>query len=146
MRRVILLAIMAAAPALADQNDDRLAVMRAILALNYVPPPQSIFTPDASVDPRLDQLWKGRPIRTRVIAPRPGERPTVQISHEPWGEATIGLPHVRFEITNPRIVTDAVDFITADLAVVDAASVYHSNSGREEVRLLLIVSRRGGEW
>src|SRR5689334_14692803 len=144
MRCVLLLAILAAAPALADEAEDRLAVMRTILALNEIPPQQSIFTPDASVDSAFHRLWSGRPAATRMIDPPPGgrfERPTVRISHEPWGEATIGLPAVRFEVTNPRVVTDAVHFITSDVAVVDAASVYESKAGQERVRLLLVLSR-----
>jgi hypothetical protein len=56
------------------------------------------------------------------------------------------LPPVRFEVTNPRIVTDDVRLVTDEVAIADAASVYETASGRERKKLLLVLRKSGDEW
>lgn len=149
MRRLILAALLAAIPALADEAGEKLAVMRTILELNELPVRQSIFTADASIDPEFNRLWNGRPIRSREIdrlEDRAAARPTIQISHEPWGEAIIVLPWVRFEVVNPRIVAEAVRFATGDVAMVDGASIYDGANGRERRQLFLVLRKSGADW
>jgi hypothetical protein len=145
MRALVYLPILLCAAAPAADTDNRMAVMRTILALNEVPPRQSLFTADASIAPEFDRLWVGKRLSYGRIAPE-GARPTVTISHEPWGEAMINFPSVRAEVTNPRVVTDEVRFVLDDVAIVDGAFVYDSETGRQRTRLFFVLRKSHDEW
>jgi hypothetical protein len=144
MRALIFLLLCAAAPA-AD-TDSRMAVMRIILALNEVPPRQSLFTADASIAPEFDRLWEGKRLSYARVAPPEGARPTIEISHEPWGEATIGFPRLRMEVTNPRVVSDEIRFVLDDVAMVDGVFVYESETGSQRTRLFFVLRRDHDAW
>ena len=86
---------------LGHEAADRTAVARTVAALNEFPQRTELFTADADVDVGsvLDQLWKGKRLvyrmqsgTTEAASPSLSDYPTVTISHEPWGEATINFP------------------------------------------------------
>jgi hypothetical protein len=115
----------------AEEASDREAVARVIARVNEVPLPASIFTADSDAAPALERLRK------------PPDHPTVIISHEPWGEATIQFPGR--ELRNPRIITRAVRFLTPDVALADAACVY-DDAAPHTRPLLFVMKREGGSW
>ncbi len=98
---------------LADESADRLAIDRAIGGLNEIPRRMELFAAGAETS-ELERLRKITPISTvRTLRQSSDlgsvriDRPTVTISHEPWGEATINFPELAplpMEILNPRIV------------------------------------------
>jgi len=146
MRALVYLPLLLSFAASAADTDSRMAVMRTILALNAVPPRQSLFTANASIAPEFDRLWDGKRLSYGRVEIPEGARPTIQISHEPWGEATIYFPSPRTEVVNPRVVTDEVRFVLDDLAIVDAAFVYDSETGRQRTRLFFVLRKDHDEW
>jgi hypothetical protein len=102
----------------ADEAADRAAIVRVIAALNAVPRRGDLFTPD--VDGRAAL-----------------ERPTVVISHEPWGEATINLPGTG---VGRAIASRQIRFVTPDVAVVDGEFVADGTA------LFFVMKRDAGEW
>jgi hypothetical protein len=102
-------------------------------ALNQIPPPVGLFTADSDAPLVLARLWN-RP-------PTYGNRPTVVISHDPWGEASIVLPPIIL-ILNHRIAARAVRLITADVAIVDAACI----DMPEAIPLLFVMKKEADDW
>ncbi len=136
--------------AFADEAADRASIARVVSQLNRDPEPEGLFTTnaDASV---LGTLRSAGPVRVRVLStPAYPNVLTVTISHEPWGEASIGPGAPAVEVLNPRIASGAIRFVTPDVALVDAtfsysSSTYSSSAGGPEVTPLLIVVKREGE-
>jgi hypothetical protein len=135
----------------ADESTDRVAIGRIIAALNETPPQPDLFTADSDSSSQLERLWKGKRLsfrpRTLPTAPEPsspGDRTSVTISHEPWGEATIKVPPM--ELINPRIVSRVIRFITNDVALVEGGCIYEVADGTRTTPLLLIMKREGDIW
>ena len=141
--------------AAADEAADRVVIQRTIAALNEFPPRAALFTPDASSELGRLPTVQGRvyripgPSRDPAAMPRV-DRPTVTISHEPWGEAAIGLPGMEslpaLEILNPRIVSGAIRFITPHVAVVDGDWTYKDGAVTETTPLLFVMKKEGDGW
>ena len=73
----------------ADEVAERTAIAHVIAALNEFPQHTTdSFTADADGTEIVEQLWKGKRLASRMRS-SPSHHPTVVISHEPWGEATI---------------------------------------------------------
>jgi hypothetical protein len=146
MRALFVLPLLLAAAAFADETADRAAIDRAVAALNRIPSPQSIYTADASISPDLDRLWEGKRPSYRVLNGTMA-RPTVTISHEPWGEASIGFPGIRtVDLTNPRILGGPIRFVMPDVATVDAESVYEAEGKLQRRPLFIVVKKEGADW
>ena len=90
VKAILCLPLFFVACASADEAADRVAIGRAIATLNELPRPTALFTEDANASTELEWLPKVNPLAFRMAAFR--NRPTVTISHEPWGEATINFP------------------------------------------------------
>lgn len=146
MRALAVLPILLAVSARADELTDRMAIRRTIHALNGSPPRNGLFTQDASISPEFERLRGARRISYRLLDPAGGARPTVTISHEPWGEATIGWSPIRVELTPSRIVAGEIRFVTSDVATADGASLYEGEAARERTRLFFVLRREGEEW
>jgi hypothetical protein len=99
----------------ADELADRAAISGVILSLNLLPRSAALFT------------GEGFSEFERLRIPEA----TVTISHEPWGEATIGR-------VGPRISSGAIRLITEDVALADADA--------QTTPLLLVMKREGGRW
>src|ERR1039458_6776399 len=98
-----------------------------------------------------------RSTRWRSEWPAFRNRPTVTISHEPWGEATINFPWTDYlikalrartlEILNPRIGSRTIRFLTPDVALVDGAWTYKDDGATTRTTLLLFVMKKErGNW
>ena len=91
--------------------------------------------------------------RTLRQASDPGtvriDQPTVTISHEPWGEATINFPEMTsfpVEILNPRIVRRTIRFITPDVALAEGTWTYEGNGSALQKPLLFVMKKEGATW
>jgi hypothetical protein len=158
MKALFCLTLLFAAGAWADESADRAAINRAIAQLNQFPVPSALFTADSDAPAELQKLWEvRRPVyRIRLwpldAAPSPAaDHPTVTISHEPWGEASISFPGVRalppMEMTNPRIVSRSVRFVTPDVALADGARVYDAGDNSPQTTpLVFVMKKEGDEW
>jgi hypothetical protein len=86
----------------------------------------------------LNRLRKGKRFSYKMLG-----RPTVVISHEPWGEATIDYGGGG-EIVNPRILSRTIRFVTPDVALVDGAFTREVDSTESEMTPLLFVMKKDG--
>ena len=129
----------------ADEAADRLAIARVIAALNQVPPRTELFTPDTDAPAVLERLRQGKRVAYRPI--QSSGHPTVTVSHEPWGEATIDLRGPGVEIVDPKIVSRAIRFITPEVALADGASTYREDGiDVETTPLLFVMKKEGDRW
>jgi len=117
-----------AACAFADAAADRIAIGQTTAGLNEQPRPAALFTADSDAPAELARLLKA-----------PADPPTVTISHEPFGEATINFPAV----TPPRFSVRAIRFVTPDVALADGGGAY---SDTQTVPVLFIMKREDGVW
>jgi hypothetical protein len=98
-----------------DGLADQAAISQVIQTLNLLPPSAALFTPDG-----LSEFE-----RLRI------PDATVTISHEPWGEATIGRLGL-------RISSGAIRLITEDVALADVDA--------RSTPLLLVMKKEAGKW
>jgi hypothetical protein len=148
MKVLLCLPLAFAAAAWADEAADRASIERVIAAVNEVPAPEAVFTADSDAAAALERIWKGKSLRYR-FGPRHGSSsgtPTVTISHEPWGEATIGNPLPPTEIMNPRILSRSIRFLTPGVALADATCVYWTTAGAQTTPLLFVLKKVAGNW
>lgn len=110
MKAVLCLPLFLASFAWADEPADRTAIGRAIAVLNEFPRRIEAVAESPSAARELMAL-----LMSTASSQSPA-RPSVTISHEPWGEATINFPAI--DLPN-QTVSRAVRFITPDVALVD---------------------------
>jgi len=158
VKAILYLPLFFAAYASADEAADRMAIGRAIAAVNEVPQRPALFTEDADASSELERLWKVKPLRFRILGPSGDpassprvDRPTVTISHEPWGEATINFPGMEslpaLEILNPRIASRTIRFITPGVALADGACTYEDGGATTQTTpLLFVMKKEGDNW
>ncbi len=142
----------------ADEAADRTAIARTVAALNEFPQRTELFTVDADARSVLDQLWKGKRLvyrmqsrTTDAASPSSSDHPTVTISHDPWGEATINFPDMdgmpRLVMLNPRIVGGNVRFITLDVALADGSFEYEDGSVTAQTTpISFVMKKQGVHW
>ncbi len=134
---------------LADESADRAAIGRVIAGLNELPRRAALFTEDSDALTELGRLPKVAPVEYRVRRPGGADRPTVTISHEPWGEAAIDFPGMptSVESVNPRIVSNAIRVLTPDVALADGAWTYKARDGTTQtIPLLFVMKKEGDDW
>jgi hypothetical protein len=107
-----------------DDEADTAAIHRTIAELNGF---AAHFTADANVAVELGHLprvsFSGDSVYSKIWP----AQPTVSISKEPWGEATVNFPGMLtfpdfasvFAIPIPKITSGAIRFITPDVALVE---------------------------
>lgn len=140
MRIVICLSVLLGANALADPSANVAAIHATLASLNRVPVDPALFTGDSGAREEFERLLKGRRIRFRPT----GSRPTVTISHEPWGEASLGFP---LELRNPRFVSGAIQFVTSEVALAGGSCVYRADEGNTvRTPLLFVLRKEGDTW
>ncbi|MGA3189576.1 MAG: hypothetical protein ABSF22_20920 [Bryobacteraceae bacterium] len=130
MRSIIFAVVLFAGAAGAEEFADRAAIEKTISALNVWPVRADIFTADFDGRQELARLAQN----PQVVAA--DAKPSVEISKEPWGEATISLPGMILRIS-PAIVTKKIRFLSADVAMVDAVG---------KGPLLFVLKREGTDW
>jgi len=123
MRKLLWLPLLLAGAASGEQTADRAQIASVIAALNQTPEAVRLFAADFDSAKVLDDLRAAKP--------------TVAISHEPWGEATWSLEPVR-----PKFTSGQVRFLTPDIALVDGAS---DHDGKESP-LLFVMKKEGDSW
>jgi hypothetical protein len=162
MRAVFCLPFFLAVCAPADEAVDRAVISRIINRLNQLPISAALFTQDADGSSELVRLRKGKRLEYRILNPpgAPGalhqaDRPTVTISHEPWGEATINWPGMEsmmksnrpVELLNPSIQSQAIRFVTPDVALADGSWIYKDEGASiQNIPLLFVMKNEGGNW
>ena len=129
MKRLLWLPLIFAASLWADEAADRAEIGRTVSALNVVPPRAGLFTADSEAPAVLATLGGGGGL-------------TVTISHEPWGEATIGP--ASGPASNPIISIAKIRFITPDVALVDAAATHAG--GKDATPLVFVLKKEGDSW
>lgn len=140
----------------ADEAADRTAIGRVIVALNEMTVSSGarngssvhpeLFTADSEGPAVIEQLRKGKRLKFQLRQPAPSasDHATVTISHDPWREVVVNLP-MTMEITNPRIESRTIRFITPDVALADAISIYEGGTV-EMTRLLFVMKKVGDGW
>ena len=114
----------------ADEVAERAAIEKTIAALSVWPVRANLFTADFDGRAELARLTQS----SQIV---PGDaKPSVEISKEPWGEATISLPGTIVG-RSPAIVTRKVRLLSADVAMVDAVA---------KGPVLIVLKREGTEW
>ena len=155
MKGISYLTLFFAAYASADEAADRVAIGHVIAKLNVLPQRAALFTDDADGASELEGLRKDKRISSFRISTPPADRPTVTISHEPWGEATINLPGMAsimmsnstVEVLNPRIESINIRFIAPDVALADAVWTYKEDASTTQSKpLLFVMKREGADW
>ena len=159
VKALLWLPLLFGACAWADEAADRAAIGRAIGALNEFPQRADLFTADADGRSVLEQLSKGERLvyqmRPRAGDPVPSsssDHPTVTISHEPWGEATINFPGIgpltaSVEMLNPHMVSSAIRFITPDVALADGVCTHKDDSTTTQTTpVLFVMKKEGDDW
>lgn len=145
LARVLPILLFGSVFARGDEAVERAAIGKAISALNERTWRSATITSDPMALAEFNKLLEGRKVEYHI---RPGVgRPTVAINHDrPWGEAEIHLPGNSIELKNPRVVSGFVNFISEDVAVVDASLVERSGDTRRSTPLVFVVRKAGGDW
>jgi hypothetical protein len=155
VKTICCLALLLVPCALADESADRLAIDRTIAGLNELPRRVELFAADAEIS-ELERLRKLAPVPTFRTLRQPSDpgtgridQPTVTISHEPWGEATINFPGttpLQVEILNPRIVRRTIRFISPDVALAEGTWTYEGKGSALQKPLLFVMKKEGAAW
>jgi len=137
MKAILCLPLLFAAFAYADEVADRAAIARAIDALNEIPSRIADVTESPAAARETMAVLMAAP------PPRDSARPSVTISHEPWGEATLNFPAV--EPVGYRVVAGAMRFLTPDVALVDAYTT-RTDATFLHRPILFVMKKVGNDW
>jgi hypothetical protein len=148
IKTILFLAFLFVVCASADEVGDRFAIGQAIVSLNHVSQPSAIFADQGDGSAQFEQLRKSTPARAFRIIQLPGtsvsdpaDPPTVTISREPLGEATIHLPS---QFPDPK---RGIVFISADVALAEGACTFEDDGGTTRSKpLLFVMKKEGGDW
>jgi len=136
-----------AAGAWADEAADRTAIVRTVTALNDPAQRADVFAKGTNAAAELLRLGNAFPIRAPAAGEPPlGSKsgPTVEISHEPWGEATIWPAAWGMALAIPRVESGPIQFLNPEVALVEGTG---QAAGRiQSIRILFVMLREGGEW
>jgi hypothetical protein len=144
MKALVGLLFLVSASAFADDATDRAAIARTVAAINQSPQRPDIFTGDADGRSVPEELSRGKTPSFQVRSPSP-DPDAVVVSREPWGEATIQFRPAVVEMKNPRIVSGAIRFITADVALADGTCTYTNESAVTQITPLSFVMKKEGD-
>ena len=145
VKAILLLPIIFSISLCADEPADRTEIVGVIAALNELPQHPELIRAGSDGPGVLQRAWKGkRPVHSERS--EHDGKPTVVISHEVWGEATISF-HKPVEMLNPKIVSGPIRFITADVALADGFCVYQeAGGGIERTPVLFVMKKDGAAW
>jgi hypothetical protein len=119
--RAILIPLLLATLAWADATTDRNAIEHIVAAVTTEEKPANLFTQDADSD--LTKL--------KIL-----DRQRVAASKAVWSELSM-----------PVMTIESIRFLTADVALVNAAnSQFGSTTLRQKIPVLVILLRQGNEW
>ena len=147
MKTIFLVPSLLVSTAWADETADRASIARTIAALNDPSQRAGAFAKGANPATDFGRLLKANPFGFRLSAdqvalPPSTARPTVVISHEPWGEATIVFPEV--ELIFPQIESGPIQFLNPDVALVEGTA---RPAGQiPSTPVLFVILREGPDW
>jgi hypothetical protein len=112
---------------------------RAIDSLNNPSRLSNAFARSGDGAARYAELRASTPARAfEILGPLGSAVPAVKISHEPWGEADLGL-------TN--IFRHVIVFIAPDVALAEGACVYEDADGSPRRKpLVFVLKKEAGGW
>jgi hypothetical protein len=121
-----------------ERLHDRIAIERAIESLNNPFRRSEVFAREGDGPARYAELRRSTPAKEfRILGPNSGV-PVVTISHEPWGEADIRLPHD---------LRSGILFIGPDVALSEGGCSYQEAGGSTRRKpLLFVLKRDAGAW
>ena len=145
MKALLCAPLLFAPYAIADEAAERIAIGRAIAALNEPSQHSALFT-DVRAYSEFERIRTANPLAFRIIGPAAYpesmarmDDPTVTISHEPWGEATINLPG--------RESRPSIAFITPDVALAEGAyTSQDDHATKQTTPLLIVMKKEGDDW
>jgi hypothetical protein len=149
MRKTIIaiVPLLLAATAWADEAADRAAITRTVALVNEPSQRAMAFAKASSVINEMMRLARAFPMTMRLSSvqmPPLDEHPTVIISHEPWGEATIGMPPLVMPAIVPQVDCMAIQFVSADVAIADGTARMADRI--ETAPVVFVMLRENGEW
>ena len=130
MKSILLAVLDAGGVWAAEEAADRAAIEKTIAALSVAPVRADLFTADFDGRAEMARLTE----TPRMV--ESDEKPTVVISKEPWGEATIVMQGMTVRAM-PVIVVKKIRFLTPEVVMVD---------GVGRVPLLLVLKKVGTDW
>jgi len=145
--KALLCALLLFAPnAFADEAAERIAIGRAITTLNGPSQHSALFTGDGRAYSEFERLRRANRPAFRIVGPAADpvsmartDHPTVTISREPWGEATINLPG--------RESRPSIAFVTLDVALAEGACTYEDDHATwQTTPLLFVMKKEGDDW
>ena len=142
-RYLLLLPLLFTLQAPAEEITDRAAIAGVIAALNQIPLRPELFTADSDAPAVIRELLRG------VVIVNRDQVPTVTISHEPWGEATLNFPpqnSLPSEMLHPRFVPGVINFTTPHAALARGSCVYLNESPVRTTPLAFVMKKQGNVW
>jgi hypothetical protein len=101
------------------------------------PPHEPVFTEQVNGSEEFLRLRKAHPRAFQIT-----DRPSMTISHEPWGEATLNIPAYVHADSNR-----AISFVTSDVALVQGFFTFKDNDGvRQPKALLFVLKKEENGW
>jgi hypothetical protein len=133
----------------ADETADRASIARTIGALNDPGQRASAFAKGANPVTELFRLVIAFPPVSHLPLgplepPSSDARPTVIISHEPWGEATIVTGPPAIVPVMPRVESGPIQFLNSDVALVEGTARPADRIFFTPV--LFVMLREGPDW
>jgi hypothetical protein len=138
MKAILCLPLLFASCALADEASDRAAIGRVIASLNERPSRAGSVGESPVATAELNRL-----LILGISRVQASGLPTVTISHEPWGEATLNFPGISTLPATAGIVAGAMRFLTPEVALVEAE--WKSEEVTTVPKPLLFVMKKVGE-
>src|SRR4051812_15833323 len=145
-RLILVVQVLFASGASADEVADRIAIVHSISTLNESPPHVPLFTEEGNGSVEFERLRNANPRLFRIVAPGQDstmrtDRPSVTISHEPWGEATLNSPSQL-----PGDSSRNITFVTSDVALAQGFCTFEDNDGIRQTKVLLFVMKKENGW
>ena len=146
MKPILCLFLLFSPSALADEAADRASIERVIAALRVDATSSDWESRIAAVaeSPKAVAELKRVGAVQFTFAIQSTGKPTVTISHEPWGEATFNLPMTVTPDLLAQIVVVEIRFVTADVALVEGGWEHDDAHLRRPV--LFVMKRVGNDW
>jgi hypothetical protein len=148
--KAILLVILISVPGLrAEDAAENTAIQRTIEALNQSPLRIDLFASDTNAAAELSRLPRGV-LKLRIPENPSSAQPTLTISKEPWGEATINFPGSPVLPTieiNSRITSGAIRYITSDVALAEGTLTTKGDGDDTRITpLLFVMKKEHDQW
>jgi hypothetical protein len=140
MKAILCLPLVFASCAWADDAADRVAIGQVIASLNELTSRTAVIADSPAAAGELAAL------RLRKLSIQGSGLPSVTISHEPWGEATINFPNFPGnEVLPGKIVAGAIRFITPKVALADG-DLTRADGVSVHEPILFVMKKVGNEW